>query len=139
MTIPSGGTIASQADNESRIDLPISAGTNLSEKYAMVNAIELQTGQTCASPVVGNNPTSTENVTINNITFTKQTGQGVAAGNIYDWVVYLTTTSNNVCIATTFVLHSTNPGVYTTPPPVFDKNAESAVFTTMINSFSFIQ
>ena len=139
MTVPSGGTIASQADNESRINLPISSGTNLTEKYAMIDVLELQNNAPCFSPVVGNEPTTSENVTINNIAFVKQTGQGVAAGNIYDWVVYLTTTSNNVCISTTFVLHSANPGVFSTPPPVFDKNAESAVFTTMINSFSFIQ
>jgi len=108
MSVPSGGTIASQTDNEGRINLPISSGTNLLEKYTMVNVIELQTNETCKSPVVDNNPTSTENVTINNIAFAKQTGQGIAAGNIYDWVVYLTG-YNNVCIAVTFVLHSANP------------------------------
>jgi len=137
-TLPSGGTIASQSNIESRINLPISSGTTLLEKYTMVNVLELQSGQKCQSPVVDNNPTSTENVTINNIAFTKQIGQGVAAGNIYDWYVYLNQT-NNVCISLTFVLHSANPGVYSTPPPVFDKNAESAVFTTMMNTFSFFQ
>ena len=82
-------------------------------------------------------PTSTENVTINNVQFVKTTGQGAAAGNRYDWTAY-TTTRNNACISLAFILHSANPGNYATPPPEFDMAQESAVIGTTINTYSLI-
>ncbi len=36
-----------------------------------------------------------------------------------------------------FVLHSLDPGNSSTPPPVFDKAAESAVFTQMMGTFGW--
>jgi hypothetical protein len=86
---------------------------------------------------VSSPPSSTENVTINNIQFVKRTGQEGAAGNFYDWVSY-STTRNNACISLAFILHSLNPGNFPVPPPVFDKNAESAVFTEVMNAFNWI-
>ena len=118
-----------------RVNLPIASGTNLGEKYIQVDVVE--NAASCVSPVMDGASASTENVTINNIQFSKQTGQGVAAGNIYDWVAY-NTVRGTACISLTFILHSSNPGVYTTPPPLFDKNAESAVFATIMNSFNWI-
>jgi hypothetical protein len=82
-------------------------------------------------------PTSTENVTINNIPFVKTTGQGAAAGNRFDWTVYATT-HNNACITLAFILHSANPGNYATPPPEFDPGQETAVIGTTINTFNRI-
>lgn len=134
-TLPTGATIASQTDNLGRVNLPFASGTNLSEKYLQVNVVE--NAASCISPVMDGGSATTETVTINNIQFTKQTGQGVAAGNIYDWVAY-STIRETACISLTFILHSLNPANFPTPPPVFDKNAESAVFTTIINAFSFI-
>jgi hypothetical protein len=80
-------------------------------------------------------PTSTENVTINNIPFVKTTGQGAAAGNRYDWTAY-TTTNNTTCISLAFILHSANPGNYATQPPVFDSAKESAVIGTTMATYS---
>ncbi len=134
-TLPTGAAIANQSDNDGRVNLPFSAGTNLNEKYIGVAVRE--NVNPCVSPLVDGASGSPENVTINNIQFTRQTGQGVATGNIYDWVSYATV-RNNACISLAFILHSVNPGVYTTPPPVFDKNAESAVFETIMNSFNWI-
>jgi Ig-like domain-containing protein len=133
-SIPSGATIASQTDNNGRVNLPFASGTNLQEKYVQVDVVE--NANPCVSPVLGSQVAS-QNVTINGITFAQQTSSEGAAGNIYDTVAY-STVRNNACISLTFVLHSTNPGNYPTPPPVFDKNAESAVFTTIINSFNWI-
>jgi len=81
------------------------------------------------------NAVSSENVTINNISFLKQSGQGVAAGNRYDWAAY-STTNNNACISVAFVLHSANPGNYATPPPVFDMASESAVIGSTMSTYS---
>jgi hypothetical protein len=133
-TLPAGATIVTQSDNAGRVNLPFKAGTNLLEKYIQVNVEEGKTP--CISPAV-DNPSSSENVTINNIQFTKQMGQGAAAGNRYDWTAY-STTRNNACISLAFILHSANPGNYATPPPVFDMAAESAVIGTTISTFNWI-
>ena len=134
-TLPTGATIANQSDNDGRVNLPFATGTNLNEKYIAVSVRENLTP--CTSPNVGGTNNAPENVTINNIAFVKLTGSEGAAGSAYDWVTYLTV-RNNACISLAFVLHSANPGVFTTPPPLFDKNAESAVFTTIINSYNLI-
>ena len=96
----------------------------------------LEGASTCKSPDVGGQPSSTENVTINSIQFLKETGEGAAAGNRYDFVAYSTSSDGN-CVSLTFILHSTNPGNYETPPPEFDKAAESAVFDTIIQTFDW--
>jgi Ig-like domain from next to BRCA1 gene len=134
-TLPSGASIVSQTDNVGRVNLPIvTGGTNLLEKYIQVNVEENKSPCTI-SPAVDGPATSTENVTINNFQFVKTTGQGVAAGNRYDWTSYATT-SNNACISLAFILHSANPGNYSTPPPEFDPAKESAVIGTTISTFS---
>lgn len=133
--LPTGATIQSQSDSIGRVNLPFASGTNLTEKYVQVNAAD--NVSPCVSPVMDGGSAATEDVTINNIQFTKQTGQGAAAGNIYDWVAYSTIRETS-CISLTFILHSVNPGVFTTPPPTFDKNAESAVFATVMDTFNWI-
>jgi hypothetical protein len=134
-TLPTGAAIANQSDSAGRVNFTIAAGTNLTEKYVQINIVE--NANPCASPAVGSPPSSTENVTINNIQFVKRTGGEGAAGNLYDWVTY-STTRNNACINLAFILHSLNPGNFPTPPPVFDRNAESAVFTQLMNTFNWI-
>jgi len=124
----------SQTDNVARVSLPIIAGgTNLLEKYVQVNVEENK--NPCTSPAVDETPSSTENLTINNVPFVKTTGQGAAAGNRYDWTAY-TTTNNNACISMAFILHSANPGNYATPPPVYDSAKESAVIGTTMSTYS---
>lgn len=112
----------------------MTAGTNLLSKYIQIHVREGV--NPCVSPAV-DNPLTTENVTINNIAFTKQTGQGAAAGNRYDWTAY-STVYNNACISLAFVLHSANRGNYATPPPEFDKAAESAVIDATMATYSEI-
>jgi hypothetical protein len=73
-------------------------------------------------------------VTVNGIPFTKQSGQGAAAGNQYDWTAYATT-SNNACIIITFIMHSTNPGNSSPPPQVFDLAKEAAVISTVMDTY----
>jgi len=134
-TLSTGANIASQSDNAGRVNLTFTTGTNLSEKYVQVNVVE--NANPCVSPAVGGTNNPPENVTINNIQFVKRTGQEGAAGNIYDWVTY-STTRNNACISLAFILHSVNLNNFPSPPPVFDKDAESAVFTQIINTFNWI-
>ncbi len=134
-TLPTGANIVSQSDNTGRVNLPlVRAGTNLLSKYIQIHVVE--GADPCVSPAV-ENPTASENVTINNMQFLKQSGQGAAAGNRYDWTAY-STTNNNACISLAFVLHSANPGNYATPPPVFDMAAESAVIGTTMSTYGRI-
>ena len=91
---------------------------------------------TCKSPDIGGTPSTTENVTINGIQFVKESGVGAAAGNRYDFVAY-SSMSNGNCVSMTFILHSADLGNYATPPPAFDKNAESAIFDLIIKSFDW--
>ncbi len=128
---PPGSVVTSQTDLSGRIFFPTTAGTNLVEKYLDVTVVE--DADLCQSPT-GNAATS-ENVTINSIDFLKETGTGVATGNIYDWLAY-STTKDNACISMTFVLHSGALENYATPPTPFDRAAESAVFDTIMTTFA---
>ncbi len=128
---PPGSSIASQSDNSGRVYLPFTSGTNLVQKYVDVSIVDNAT--TCKSPNSTTMSTSA-NVTINGIQFLKETGSEGAAGNIYDWVAY-STMKNTSCISLNFVLHSTNPGVYPTPPVLFDPAAESAIFPVIMSTY----
>ena len=128
---PPGSIITSQTDTAGRIFFPITSGTNLVEKYVDVTVVE--DADPCQSPTGG--AATSEDVTINSISFLKETGSGVATGNIYDWVAY-STTKDNACISLTFVLHSAALENYTTPPTPFDRVAESKVFDTIMGTFS---
>ncbi|HMB22365.1 MAG: NBR1-Ig-like domain-containing protein [Chloroflexota bacterium] len=134
-SLPPGSKIENQSDVASRVSLPlVAAGTNLLDKYLQINVVE--GASPCVNPVM-DNPVSSENVTLNNVPFLKQSGQGAGAGNRYDWTAY-STTINNACVSMAFVLHSANPGNYATPPPVFDMARESAVVNTTMNTFGKI-
>jgi len=134
-SLPPGATIVNQSETTGRVSLPlVAAGTNLISKYLQINVKE--GANPCVNPVM-ENPTSSENVTVNSMQFLKQSGQGAGAGNRYDWTAY-STTIGNACISLAFVLHSANPGNYATPPPVFDMPAESAVVGTTMATFGKI-
>lgn len=130
--MPPGSTIDSQTDTTGRVFLPFTAGTNLGQKY--LDVLVTPNATVCKDPHTSQMSTS-ENVTINGIQFLKETGSEGAAGNIYDWVGY-STMKGTSCINLTFILHSTNPGVYPTPPPLFDKAAESAVFPVIMSTYA---
>ncbi|HLO32867.1 MAG TPA: NBR1-Ig-like domain-containing protein [Anaerolineales bacterium] len=136
-TLPSGAAIVgTPSDNVGEVSLPlVKPGTNLVDKTLKVNVVE--GANPCASPWA-ENPVTSETVTINGVQFTKQTGQGAAAGQRYDWTAYSTTTGTNACISLTFILHSSNLGNYPTPPPAFDMAAESAVIGTTMATYSKI-
>jgi hypothetical protein len=128
---PPGSSVSGQTDNSGRVTLPITSGTNLFEKYIDISVVE--DAPTCqSSHAVPGSPSTT--VTINGTPFLQQTGSEGAAGSIYDWVGYSTFKGTD-CVSLNFILHSNNPGVFPTPPPVFDKTAESAVFNTIMSTF----
>jgi hypothetical protein len=131
---PPGSTVTNRTNNGARILLPITAGTNLIEKFIDVTVVE--GANPCKAPDPGGPVSASETVTINGIQFLKETGAGAGAGNLYEFVAY-SSMSNNACVSLSFVLHSANIGNYTTPPPEFNKAAESAVFDEIIKTFDW--
>jgi heat shock protein HslJ len=136
---PPEGTLVDQAAQSARIDLPFTSGTNLSEKYLEITVEE--TGETCTSPLAQGYEPGTipaEPVQLNDLEFVKETGHEGAAGSIYEWVAY-STGKDGLCISLGFILHSSNPDVFSTPPPLFDSEAESEVFEQIVSTFQWLE
>ncbi len=132
---PDAQKVSGGNDNYTRINLPFQAGTNLVEKYLEV--IATQNTTTCRSPLGTTSILNTsENVTINGLTFLKETGGDGGAGHLHEWVAYSIVQGSN-CVSLDFILHSLNAGNFPTPPPVFDKTAESAIFESIVSTFTW--
>lgn len=124
------------SDNSTRINLPFEQGTNLSEKYLQMTVVE--NANPCRSPLASSSiPQTSETVVINGITFLKETGEDGTAGHINKWTAY-STERGNVCVSLDFVLRSVNPGVFTTPPPLYDETAESIVFGQIVSTYQWL-
>jgi len=130
---PAEGQIVSQQDHSAHISLPVAQGTNLVEKFIDVEVTEN------ANPCVSQNPgvSQSQQVTVNGISLLEESGADAGAGQLYEWLAY-STSQDNVCVSLTFVLHSTNPGNYATPPPLFDKPAESDIFPPILATFAWL-
>jgi hypothetical protein len=133
---PGGGNITA-TDTGVRIPLPFTPGTNLAEKY--IEVAVLRDVSNCSSPLAeGNGNVKESQVTINGLVFKKQTGGDAGAGNIYEWEAY-STLRGDTCVSVGFVLHSTNPQNYPTPPAEFDRAAETAVYQAIMATVSWPQ
>ena len=132
---PQGQIQAGSNDGDTRINnLPlVQPGTNLTRKF-----MEVFVGQNvteCKSPLPTQDPG--QMVTINGISFLKQTGQDAAVGSIFQSVVY-STLRDGVCVNLGFVLQSHDPSSFPTPPPVFDYATETALFGQMVETFTWL-
>ena len=134
---PSMATIVPDGnDTFTRIDLPFTQGTNLTEKYLEV--IVSENADPCQSPLAAQSMLETsETVVMNGISFLKQTGGDAGAGNLHQWVAY-STARDNACVSLDFILHSLNPDNFPVPPPVFDYAAETAVFGQMVSTYTWL-
>jgi hypothetical protein len=131
-----GQILDGRTDNYARINLPFMPGTNLSEKYLEVIVVE--NVNPCRSPLgTSSAPQTSETVIINGISFLKETGEEGAAGNIFKWTAYSTLRDND-CVSLDFVLHSINPDVFPTPPPLYDEAAESAAFGQIVSTYVWL-
>ncbi|HJS17134.1 MAG TPA: NBR1-Ig-like domain-containing protein [Anaerolineales bacterium] len=132
---PPQAQIVNQSPAYLKMNLPFTPGTNLVEKY--LETIVVENPPTCRSPLATSSLANTsETVVINGISFLKETGGDGGVGHLHEWEAY-STLHNNACISMDFVLHSLNPGGFSTPPPVFDKAAESAVFMQIMSTFAW--
>ena len=130
---PSQGVIADgRTDDFARIDLPFEQGTNLTEKY--VEVIVQEDATICQSPLQSQ---FSETVTINGISFLKQSGGDAGVGHLHQWVAY-STLRDNICVSLDFILHSLTPGNSSTPPPAFDFGIESAVFEQIVLTYTWL-
>ncbi|OQY80499.1 MAG: hypothetical protein B6D40_12820 [Anaerolineae bacterium UTCFX3] len=125
-----------QEDDDARIDLPFAQGTLLTSKYIDIKVVE--GANPCKNSVAGSPPASSGDAAFNGITFLKETGSEPAAGNVFDWEVYSAARPTNACVSIGFVLRSSSPGAYSTPPPAFDRAAESAVFAVIMSTFAWM-
>jgi heat shock protein HslJ len=136
---PSEGKLGDQTETTARIDLTFTTGTNLTEKYLDITVQE--NANSCSSPQAAGYAPGTiprEAVQFNGLDFIKESGQGAATGNLYDWEAY-SITRDNLCISLSFVLHSFTPELVPTPPPVYDKAAESRVFPEIASTFAWLE
>jgi len=135
---PQGGQISDSTDISARIQLPYVQETNLEEKYLDVSVAE--NINPCSSPDAQQYSPGTiqpQQVIINSLPFILESGMDAGMGNIYEWTSY-STVKGIACVSLTFVLHSSNPAMYSTPPAIFDNNAESAVFADIVSTFSWL-
>ncbi|HKI52597.1 MAG TPA: NBR1-Ig-like domain-containing protein, partial [Anaerolineales bacterium] len=132
---PPQAQIYNQFPESLLMNLPIIPGTNLGEKYLETSVT--QNAGTCQSSLPQPPNGTSEMVTINGITFLKQTGGDAGAGNFHDWVVY-STSRDNTCVSMSFILHYLNADNSEPPQPEFDRAAESAVFEQMMSTFTFV-
>ena len=112
-------------------------GTTLGEKQMRINV--LQGVAECSNANAGG-PVDTappEDVTTpTGITFLKESGADAGAGNVYQLTSY-SVLHGTTCVSITFVLHSSNPQMYDTPPPDYDPVSESQVFGKILNTLRF--
>jgi hypothetical protein len=139
LSYPAESSLGEVREDYARIDLPIAPGTNLAEKYLEITASPGV--KTCTSPLAqGFEPAAvpTQPVSLQSQEFFRQEGREGAAGNHYQWVAY-SITQGDVCLSLSFMLHSTNPENYATPPAEFDSQQESAIFDQIMATFRWVK
>jgi hypothetical protein len=114
-------------DNLTRIDLPATTGTNLREKYLQL--VVMENLNSCKSQLPA--PQSSEQITLNDVSFLKQSGGTSAAGHTYKWTAY-STARGSVCISLDFVMH------FIGPAQPYEEAAESLVFEKMAGTFRWL-
>jgi Ig-like domain-containing protein len=129
---PPGSMIESQSDSGGRLYLPIAPGTNLVRKVLDVSVVEGVSP--CKSPGTNSIATS-ENVSFNGKLFLKETWPEAITSHRIDYTAY-STVKGNACISFTFWLFAVVPEVVETPPPRFDPAVETAVYSTILLSYT---
>ncbi len=135
---PPGSNFTVNLPNTARLDLPFELGTNLVEKYLEINAQEYF-GR-CLSPLMESLPPEAlnlETLVIEPLTFEVMSFSEGAAGSRYDWTAYAVH-DEDTCVTLDFVLHSSNPDNFPTPPPSFDAELESRVFNQIVQTFVWL-
>jgi hypothetical protein len=135
---PADATFTQIDSEHSRIDLTVSAGTTLGQKwvdiYARVSPLS------CISPRndgISPGSFSPETQWISGLRYTVEHAEEGAAGHLYRWWAY-STARDDVCVTMTGTLDSGNPMVYSTPPPDYDIPAETATIEAVVATFRWL-
>ncbi len=135
---PPGSSFSVNLPDTARLDLPFESGTNLVEKYLEINAQEYL-GR-CLSPLMESLPSEAlnlETLVVDPLTFQVASFSEGAAGSRYDWVAYAVH-NEATCVTLDFVLHSSNPDNFDSPPPTFDAELEQRVFGQIVQTFVWL-
>ena len=135
---PGGSRLTELDEAHARIDLPFDSGTNLGEKY--LDIAVLTAPEICSSELAQESAPAaiqSDTVIVNGIQFMREKGSDAGAGNFYDWEAY-SSQKDIACVSLKFVLHSTNPENYPTPPPLFDPHVEEAIFSGILGNFRWL-
>jgi len=135
-TYPDDAKFNTDSGSYAQIHLTIAPGTNLGEKYLEARASSGASGP-CKSPEPSPTGVTSTTEVINGISFLHEEGQDRGAGNIWDWITY-SAMNGSVCVNMTLILHSGNRDNYPTPPPLFDRAAETQVFSQIMHTFAWI-
>ncbi|MFW6111890.1 MAG: hypothetical protein ACOC7Z_02595 [Candidatus Bipolaricaulota bacterium] len=122
-------TYSATKQKKVRIDLPVTRGTLLREKFFLIKVGKVSE----EPPGVPSEEDPGEEVFINDREFVKKEFEEGAAGHLYEHVIY-STVEGDRRYTLDFVLHSVNPGVFNSPPPGFDWR-ETIVFTKIASTF----
>ena len=115
----------------------VQPGTTLGEKMMWINVIRGVADCTNPNAMGPNETAAPEHVTTaGGSAFLKESWADAGAGNVYHLTGY-TTLKGTTCVSITFILHSSNPQMYDTPPPDYDPVAESAIFQEMLDTLRF--
>ena len=126
---PADARLTAQDDSHVEMFFTVTPGTNLGEKYLELYISNASAG--CPASFAG---TVAGAAFFNGFGFQVGTGADAGAGQLHEFTTY-STQQSGVCFAMTFILHSGNLGAMPTGTPPFDKAAESALFTQIMNTF----
>ncbi len=135
---PADSEFVDHTSNYAWLDLPFTPGTNLTSKYVEVAVTEDK--DSCFAPLAQGYPPDAleeETVEIGGNTFFRQAGSEGAAGSIYIWEAYSISRGAD-CVSLTFVLRSHSPDLEPTPPPEYDQEEESLIFTEIVATFEWL-
>lgn len=135
---PPGSNLAINLPDTARIELPFESGTNLVEKTLEIHAQEYL-GR-CLSPLMESLPPEAltlETLVIDPLTFEVDSSSEGAAGSRYDWVAYAVH-DDDTCVTLDFVLHSSNPDNFPSPPASFNAEVEKQLFTQIVQTFVWL-
>jgi hypothetical protein len=133
---PKNAKITDQQQASVHFVMPFTPGTNLIDKWLDVVGREISNTDECVS----NNPApqpQSQTVTINGITFLRQSGEDAAMGHRYPWVAY-STVRETTCVTFSLAMKARNPAMLETPPILFNEAAETAILSEMVGTFTWL-
>jgi hypothetical protein len=117
------------------INLPVQEGTNLGEKYLEIT-LSIDPA-ICTSPNLVSFPPemlTSENRNLGVTDFTFENGSEGAMGSTYETFSY-STWNGQACANLSFVLRASNPDMFESPPPLYDREAETVIFNQIASTF----